>query len=158
MAVGMFQAMLPPQVEVTYRGGNSEYTQLFAKNTSEKPIQGFVVHARWSGLDHGLASARAELRGPIAPGEERSFELRPQIDESKLLPNSSPTTIFTTDQWNEMTSWDQARALRQIAKSNEAVERLNNINLNRAFSKPPTIKVTSASGEELRAKLIDTSK
>jgi hypothetical protein len=41
---------------------------------------------------------------------------------------------------------------------NRAVGQANDINLDEAFSKPPTIKVTSASGEEIRSKLIDRSK
>ncbi len=154
VAVGMFRAALPPQVVITYRGGNSDYMQLFAKNTSGKPITNAVVNARWG----GLAAARAELHGTINPGEERSFELRAQIDESKLLSNPGVLDLYTRDQWEDLTNRQQERAVLRMAERKRATEEFNNRNLDLAFSKPPTIKVTTASGDEIRSNLIDTSK
>jgi hypothetical protein len=147
VGIGMVKAILPPQVEVTYRGGNSEYMQLYAKNTSGRPLTDMVVRARW----RNLASARAELRGTIAPGEERSFDLRAQIDESKLQSHVRPTDAYTQEEWILMTSEQQSVAIMRLAKINEANDRANNFMLDEAFSKPPTIEVTSVSGSARRS-------
>ncbi len=171
VAVGMFQAMLPPQIEITYRGRTSGLDQLAAsygvpqgpantaKNTSRKPLRDVVVDATWH-LPSGtaVASAKAILRGSLASGEERMFDLKAQIDQSKLTSTLSPTSLYTPEQWDSMSRSERETAILRIAKMNRAVGQANDINLDEAFSKPPTIKVTSASGEEIRSKLIDRSK
>ncbi len=159
VGIGIFQAMLPPQVEVTYRGGNSEFMQLVAKNTSGRPLTDVVVHATWHiGSGKTVASAKAILRGTIASGEERSFDLRPVIDESKLNETTSVRQLYTPEQWDSMSRSERETAILRIAKVNRAVEQANNVNLDEAFSKPPRIKVNGTSGEEVRSKLIDRSK
>ena len=58
VSVGIMQALLPPQAVISYRGGNSEYMQLYLKNVSGRPLTNLIVHAKW----RDLASARAVLR------------------------------------------------------------------------------------------------
>src|ERR1043165_335772 len=135
--VGLMQAIAPPQAVVTYRGGNSEYMQLYLKNVSSRPLANVIIHARW----RDLASARAVLTGTISPNEERSFDLRAQIDDSKLLRTSSISESYTPDQWLDLSKREQEREILKLSRSNRAVEELNNAKLDEAFSKPPSITV-----------------
>lgn len=153
VSVGIMEALLPPQAVISYRGGNSDYMQLYLKNVSGRPLTNLIVHAKW----RDLASARAVIAGTIPPNEERSFELRAQIDDSKLLRPSSISELYTPNQWLDMTNREQERAILKLSKSNQAAEALNNAKLDQAFSKPPAITVATASGEQIRVRVTDAS-